>query len=182
MRENFLSMWAKIFYQCDWNFSINVLGKFQSMLEKFQSMLENFLSMLENFLSMLENFLSMSENFQSMRGNFLSMSENFQSMLENFPSMWVKNFNQWVIFFGRQRKNAIKRYLVLNKTTLLPTIPIWFLERLFTQKTKKRNWKKERFFYSFDNKMIVAFSFFVKRKKAGKGEKRKKSKVCIFLL
>ena len=116
---------VKIFYQCERKFSINVLEKFQSMLEKFQSMLEN---------------------FQSMRGNFLSMSENFQSMSENFPSMWAKNFNQWVIFFGRQRKKRYKtifsieqNYSFANYTNLI------FRTFVHTKKQKRGTEKKKDF-------------------------------------
>ena len=148
---------VKIFYQCERKFSINVLGKFQSMLEKFQSM--------------LENFLSMSENFQSMRGNFLSMSENFQSMSENFPSMWAKNFNQWVIFFGRQRKKRYKTIFSIEQNYSFANYTNLIFRTFVHTKTKKEELKKRKIFYSFDNKMIVAFSFFVKRKKAGKGGK-----------
>lgn len=152
---------VKIFNQCEWNFSINVSEKFQSMLE---------------------NFLSMSENFQSMRGNFLSMSENFQSMLENFPSMWAKNFNQWAENFSRYRKNRHKAifndyqsYFFINYTNLI-------FRTFVHTKTKKRNWKKERFFIVLITKWLWLFRFLSKGKKQEKGEKRKKSKVCIFLL
>ena len=159
---------VKIFYQCERKFSINVLEKFQSMLEKFQSMLENFLSMLENF--------------QSMRGNFLSMSENFQSMSENFPSMWAKNFNQWVIFFGRQRKKRYKTIFSIEQNYSFANYTNLIFRTFVHTKTKKRNWKKERFFIVLITKWLWLFRFLSKGKKQEKGEKRKKSKVCIFLL
>ena len=143
---------VKIFYQCDWNFSINVLGKFQSMLEKFQSMLEN----------------------------FLSMSENFQSMSENFPSMWAKNFNQWVIFFGRQRKKRYKTIFSIEQNYSFANYTNLIFRTFVHTKTKKRNWKKERFFIVLIAKWLWLFRFFVKRKKAGKGEKRKKVKFVFF--
>ena len=104
--------WVKFFNQCEWNFSINVS-------EKFQSMLENFLSMSEKFQSMLENFQSMRENFQSMRENFLSMSENFLSKCS-------KIFYQWAENFSRQRKkhykmifNVKENYFFINYTNLI---------------------------------------------------------------
>ena len=166
MRENFQSMWAKIFYQCARKFSINVLEKFQSMLEKFQSM--------------LENFLSMSENFQSMRGNFPSMSENFQSMRGNFPSMWAKNFNQWVIFFGRQRKKCYKTIFSIKQNYSFANYTNLIFRTFVHTKNKKEELKKERFFIVLITKWLWLFRFFVKRKKAGKGEKRKKVKFVFF--
>lgn len=134
---------VKIFYQCERKFSINVTEIFQSMC---------------------------SENFSQCSKNFNQCSKIFNQWAKIFRQCERKiSINEW-FFSAGNGKNAIKRYLVLNKTTLLPTIPIWFLERLFTQK-QKRGTEKRKIFYSFDNKMIVAFSFFVKRKKAGKGEK-----------
>ena len=137
---------VKIFYQCERKFSINVTEIFQSMC---------------------------SENFSQCSKNFNQCSKIFYQWVKIFRQCERKiSINEW-FFSAGNGKNAIKRYLVLNKTTLLPTIPIWFLERLFTQK-QKRGTEKRKIFYSFDNKMIVAFSFFVKRKKAGKGGKNVK--------
>ena len=138
---------VKIFNQCERKFSINVLEKFQSMLE---------------------NFLSMLENFQSMRGNFLSMSENFQSMLENFPSMWAKNFNQWVIFFGRQRKKCYKTIFSIKQNYSFANYTNLIFRTFVHTKNKKEELKKRKIFYSFDNKMIVAFSFFCQKEKSRK--------------
>ena len=162
---------VKIFYQCERKFSINVTEIFQSMCS-------------ENFSQCSKNFNQCSKIFCQCSKIFYQWVKIFNQCVEIFYQ-WVKIFNQWAKIFRQcerkisinewffsagNGKNAIKRYLVLNKTTLLPTIPIWFLERLFTQK-QKRGTEKRKIFYSFDNKMIVAFSFFVKRKKAGKGGK-----------
>lgn len=167
---------VKIFYQCERKFSINVTEIFQSMCS--------------------ENFSQCSKNFNQCSKIFYQWVKIFNQCVEIFYQ-WAKIFNQWAKIFRQcerkisinewffsagNGKNAIKRYLVLNKTTLLPTIPIWFLERLFTQKQKKRNWKKERFFIVLITKWLWLFRFLSKGKKQEKGEKRKKSKVCIFLL
>ena len=159
-------MWAKFFNQCEWNFSINVSEKFQSMLE--------------NFLSMSEKFQSMSENFQSMRGNFLSMSENFQSMSENFPSMWAKNFNQWVIFFGRQRKKRYKTIFSIEQNYSFANYTNLIFRTFVHTKTKKRNWKKERFFIVLITKWLWLFRFLSKGKKQEKGKNVKKVKFVFF--
>ena len=97
--------WVKFFNQCEWNFSINVSEKFQSMLENFQSMRENFQSMRENFLSMLENFLSKCSKI------FYQCS---------------KIFYQWAKIFSRQRKkhykmifNIKENYSFINYTNLI---------------------------------------------------------------
>ena len=117
--------WVKIFNQCERNFSINVSEIFQSMWAK--------------------NFSQCSKIFCQWAKNFSQCSKIFNQCVKIF-NQCVKIFYQWAkIFYQNERKfsinewkisagngkSAIKWYLILNKTTLLSTIPIWVLERLF---------------------------------------------------
>ena len=116
---------VKIFYQCERKFSINVTEIFQSMCS--------------------ENFSQCSKNFNQCSKIFCQCSKIFNQWAKIFRQCERKiSINEW-FFSAGNGKNAIKRYLVLNKTTLLPTIPIWFLERLFTQKQKRGTEKKKDF-------------------------------------
>ena len=165
--------WVKIFNQCERNFSINVSEIFQSMWAK--------------------NFSQCSKIFCQWAKNFNQWVKIFNQCVEIFYQ-WVKIFNQWAKIFRQcerkisinewffsagNGKNAIKRYLVLNKTTLLPTIPIWFLERLFTQK-QKRGTEKRKIFIVLITKWLWLFRFLSKGKKQEKGKNVKKVKFVFF--
>ena len=137
----------------------------------------------QSWSNFIDWFFSCVKIFNQCEWNFsINVSEKFQSMLENFPSMWAKNFNQWAENFSRYRKNRHKAifndyqsYFFINYTNLI-------FRTFVHTKTKKRNWKKERFFIVLITKWLWLFRFLSKGKKQEKGEKRKKSKVCIFLL
>ena len=116
---------VKFFNQCERKFSINVSEIFQSMWAK--------------------NFSQCSKIFCQWAKNFSQWAKIFNQCVK-ISNQCVKIFNQWAkIFYQNARKfsinerkisagnekSTIKWYLILNKTILLSTIPIWFLERSF---------------------------------------------------
>ena len=152
-----------------WKFSINVSG---------------------NFLSMC------SENFSQCSKIFYQWVKIFNQCVEIFYQ-WVKIFNQWAKIFRQcERKISINEWFFSAGNGKKRYKTIFSIEQNYSfanytnlifrtfvhTKTKKRNWKKERFFIVLITKWLWLFRFLSKGKKQEKGEKRKKSKVCIFLL
>ena len=165
--------WVKIFNQCERKFSINVTEIFQSMCSK------NFNQCAKIFCQCSKNFNQCAKIFYQWVKIFNQCVEIFNQCAKIFRQCERKiSINEWFFSAGNE-KNTIKRYLVLNKTTLLPTIPIWFLERLFTQK-QKRGTEKRKIFIVLITKWLWLFRFLSKGKKQEKGKNVKKVKFVFF--